>query len=299
MPFEGFAQTRITTSGATINLVYGGAGAPLLLLHGYPQTHAMWHPIAARLAREFTVVAPDLRGYGDSARPPGDPAHLTYSKREMARDQLEVMQALGFERFAVVGHDRGARVAHRMALDAPERVQRLAVLDIVPTSHVFTTIDQGMAYAYYHWFFLSQPYDLPERLIGADPIYYLHKKLGGWGTPLAAFAPEALAEYERCFRDPAMIHASCEDYRAAATIDLTHDAADRQRRVACPLLALWGAHGRLHRAYNVLAVWRDYALDVRGEALPAGHFLVEERPAETLAALLPFLSGAPAANDGT
>lgn len=287
--FPGFTRTQIKTSTTHINLVYAGAGPPLLLLHGYPQSHVMWHPIAPQLAADYTVVVPDLRGYGDSGKPAGDPRHETYSKRALAAEQIEVMQALGFERFSVIGHDRGGRVGHRMTLDAPERVERLAVLDIVPTYHVFTAIDQHMAYAYYHWFFLSQPYDLPERLIGAEPLYYLHKKLGGWGTPLSAFAPEALAEYERCFSDPAMIHASCEDYRAGATIDLEHDAPDRTRRIECPLLALWGGHGRLDKAYDVLAVWRDYADDVRGHALPAGHFLVEECPGETLAELQAFL----------
>lgn len=287
--FPGFKSAQITTSEATINLVYGGSGPPVLLLHGYPQSHMMWHGVAPQLAEHFTVVAPDLRGYGDSSKPFGEPDHSTYSKREMARDQVEVMAELGFEQFIVIGHDRGARVGHRMTLDEPERVQRLAVLDIVPTYHIFKTIDQTMATAYYHWFFLIQPYDMPERMIGADPLYYLHKKICSLGTPQEAFAPEALAEYERCFSDPATIHASCEDYRAAASIDLVHDEADRQRRIDCPLLALWGAHGRINSAYNVLEVWRDYANDVRGHTIPAGHHLVEERPAETLAALMAFL----------
>ncbi|MCG8346976.1 MAG: alpha/beta hydrolase [Chloroflexales bacterium] len=287
--FPGFKSAQITTSGAQINLVYGGSGPPVLLLHGYPQSHVIWHGAAPQLAEHFTVVAPDLRGYGDSSKPFGEPDHSTYSKREMARDQVEVMAELGFERFVVIGHDRGARVGHRMTLDEPERVQRLAVIDIVPTYHIFKTINQTMATAYYHWFFLIQPYDMPERMIGADPLYYFHKKICSLGTPREAFAPEALAEYERCFSDPAMIHASCEDYRAAASIDLVHDEADRQRRIDCPLLALWGAHGRINSAYNVLDVWRDYANDVRGHTVPAGHHLVEERPAETLAALMTFL----------
>jgi haloacetate dehalogenase len=287
--FDGFTHTQIGTDGATINLRYGGSGPPVLLLHGYPQTHAMWHLVAPRLAERFTVVVADLRGYGDSAKPPGGADHAGYAKRAMARDQVEVMAALGFERFAVVGHDRGGRVGHRMALDFPERVTRLAVLDIVPTYHIFTHVTKELATLYYHWFFLIQPFDLPERLIGADPIYYLHKKLGGWGGQLGIFAPAALAEYERCFSDPATIHASCEDYRAAASIDLEHDAADRGRRLACPLLALWGERGVPHRCYDVPAVWRDYAGDVRGRALPAGHYLAEECPEETTAELLAFL----------
>lgn len=287
--FENFTHTQIATQEVTINLVHGGNGPPVLLLHGYPQTHVMWRLVAPRLAEHFTVVVPDLRGYGDSSKPAGDPNHANYSKRAMAQDQLEVMTKLGFDHFAVVGHDRGGRVGHRLALDAPERVTKLAVLDIVPTYHVFKTIDQFMATAYYHWFFLSQPYDLPERLIGGNPIYYLHKKLGGWGSGLQIYAPTALAEYERCFLDPATIHATCEDYRAAASIDLVHDEADRQRKITCPLLALWGAKGRVHQAYDVLAVWRDYAADVRGRALEAGHFLAEECPEETVAELLAFL----------
>src|SRR5262245_59110700 len=288
--FEGFTQTQITTEGAKINLRYGGSGPPVLLLHGYPQTHAMWHLVAPQLAKQFTIAAADLRGYGASAKPPGGDDHAGYAKRAMARDQALAMAALGFERFAVVGHDRGGRVGHRMALDWPDRVTRLAVLDIVPTYHIFTHVTKELATLYYHWFFLIQPFDLPERLIGADSIYYLHKKLGGWGGRLDIFAPAALAEYERSFRDPATIHASCEDYRAAASIDLEHDAADRGRKLICPLLALWGERGVPHRCHDVLAVWRDYAEHVRGRALPAGHYLAEEPPEETASELLAFLT---------
>lgn len=287
--FEGFERTRIEGREATINVVHGGEGPPVLLLHGYPQTYAMWHPVAPRLAERFTVMATDLRGYGDSSKPPGGEDHAAYSKRAMAADQVEAMEALGFERFAVVGHDRGGRVGHRMALDYPERVSKLAVLDIIPTREIFATVDKDLATAYYHWFFLIQPYDLPEKLIGSDPIYYLHKKLGGWGTALEAFAPEALAEYERCFRDPATIHASCEDYRAAATIDLAHDEADLARKLECPLLTLWGGNGAMEKLYDVLEVWREYALDARGRPINAGHFLVEESPEETVEELSSFL----------
>jgi haloacetate dehalogenase len=294
MMFAGFTRHTITTSLTTIHALIGGNGPPVLLLHGYPQTHTMWHPIAVQLAEHYTVVLTDLRGYGDSGKPKTDPDHANYSKRAMARDQVDVMEHFGFMQFAVVGHDRGARVTHRMALDYPARVTCAAVLDIVPTRHVFQTIDQSMAKAYYHWFFLSQPFDLPERLIGNDPIYYLHKKLGGWGTPLSAYTPAALAEYERCFRDPATIHASCEDYRAAASIDLEHDQTDfGVNRIQCPLLVVWGAHGRIDTAYDVLAVWRLYAADVRGQSVAAGHFLVEEQPLATLALLQPFLAHLP------
>ncbi|NOK64019.1 MAG: alpha/beta hydrolase [Chloroflexi bacterium AL-W] len=287
--FEGFTKTQITTSGATINLVYGGSGPPVLLLHGYPQTHVMWHRVAPRLVEHFTVVAADLRGYGDSSKPSGGAGHINYSKRSMAQDQAEVMQELGFERFAVVGHDRGARVSHRLALDYPERVQRLAVLDIVPTYHIYTHVDRNLASSYYHWFFLIQPYDLPERLIGADPSYYLHKKMSMW-LSIDFIAPEALAEYERCFNNPDMIHASCEDYRAATTIDLLHDEVDRQRKLACPLLVLWGEKGTMHRLYRPLEVWRDYATNVQGHAIPTGHFIAEEAPNETIQSLLAFLT---------
>lgn len=287
--FAGFERTRIETRGAAINAAYGGEGPPVLLLHGYPQTHAMWHLVAPRLAERFTVVATDLRGYGDSSKPLGGEDYAGYSKRVMASDQVEAMEALGFDRFAVVGHDRGGRVGHRMALDHPDRVSKLAVLDIIPTREVFATVDKDLATAYYHWFFLIQPHDLPEKLIGCDPGYYLRKKLGGWGTDLKVFAPEALAEYERCFRDPETIHASCEDYRAAATIDLAHDEADLDRKVQCPLLALWGGNGAMEKLYDVLGVWRQYAKDVRGRPLDAGHFLAEERPEETAEELVSFL----------
>ncbi len=287
--FEGFERVRVETEGATIEGVRGGEGPPVLLLHGYPQTHAMWHPVAPLLAGAFTVVATDLRGYGDSSKPEGGEDHAGYSKRAMALDQVQVMRELGFDSFAVVGHDRGGRVAHRMALDHPERVTKLAVLDIVPTYHVFATADKNLATAYYHWFFLIQPYDLPEHLIGADPDYYLGKKLGGWGPGIKVFDPEAYAEYQRCFRDPKTIHASCEDYRAAATIDLTHDEADWDRKVECPLLALWGENGVVERLYDPLDVWRRYASDVRGRALATGHFLAEERPEETAEELISFL----------
>jgi haloacetate dehalogenase len=281
--FEDFALTTIDVGEAQIRVRKGGSGPPLLLLHGMPQTHVMWHKVAPALARDFTVVATDLRGYGDSSKPPTTPDHEPYSKRAMARDQVAVMARLGFERFAVAGHDRGGRCAYRMALDHPTRVTRLAVLDIIPTSEAFRRADMAFGLAYWHWYFLAQPYDLPERLIGAQPDALL-----SFGRKVA-FAPEALAEYLRCCRDPATIHAICEDYRAGASYDYRLDEADRgARRIACPLLALWGGRGFVGKSYDVLATWRDWADDVRGHALDCGHYLAEEAPDDTLAALRGF-----------
>jgi haloacetate dehalogenase len=292
-PLAGFEYLRLPGEGVTLNAARAGAGPPLLLLHGYPQTHAMWHLVAPRLAESFTVVAPDLRGYGDSDKPPGDDAHQRYSKRAMAADAVAAMRSLGFERFAVVGHDRGARVTHRMAVDHAEAVERAALLDIIPTRTFFETVDQQSARSYYHWFFLAQPPGLPEHLIGADPDFYLRWTVASWTADRAPLAPAAMEEYLRCFRDPATVHATCEDYRAGATIDLEHDAADVEagRRVECPLLVLWGAAGRIGRLYEVLATWEALATDVRGRAVPGGHFPAEESPEETLAELLPFLRG--------
>ncbi len=287
--FEGFRRDLIATSAAEINLVHGGSGPPVLLLHGAPQTHAMWHAVAGGLAETHTVVAADLRGYGDSSKPRGGGDHAAYSFRAMALDQVEAMRSLGFERFALVGHDRGARVAHRLVLDHSDAVERVALLDIVPTTYVYAHVDRALATAYYHWFLFIQPEPLPERLIEPDAISFLHSSLGSFGSTTEAYTPEALAEYERCFDDPAMIHALCEDYRAAASIDLEHDAHDRERRIDCPVLLLWGARGVVGALYDPLAVWRNYATDVHGQALDAGHFLVEERPRQTLAALRDFL----------
>jgi haloacetate dehalogenase len=285
--FDGFATEDVVTGEAVVHLRRGGAGPPVLLLHGYPQTHAMWHLVAPRLAEEFTVVAADLRGYGDSSKPRTTDDHEPYSKRAMARDGVAVMARLGFERFAVAGHDRGARVAYRMALDHPGAVERVAVLDVIPTADMYARTDMRMALGAWHWFFLPQPYDLPERLLAADPegFYFRGRE--------ALFAPEALAEYHRCLRDPRVIHAICEDYRAGATIDLALDEEDRgARRIACPLLALWGEQGPLGRG-DVLATWRTWAQDVRGAALPCGHHLPEEAPEETTAALRAFLAATP------
>lgn len=289
--FPGFESRDVSVSAGRIHAVLGGEGPPLLLLHGYPQNRVLWHRIAPRLAQDFTVVCPDLRGYGASFRPDDGENHYGMSKRAMAADPVELMRALGFERFAVVGHDRGARVAHRMALDHGQAVLRLAVLDIVPTHYIVTHTDVRLARAYFHWFFLAQPADLPERMIGADPDHWLRTILGAWQRRgLACFDPRAVDAYLDAFRDPAVIHASCEDYRAALTIDFAHDEADRGRRVECPLLALWGGTGAMGRLYDVQAIWRDYAADVSGQGLDCGHFLPEEAPDETYEALRGFLS---------
>ena len=290
--FPGFATHRIQTSQAEIRCVVGGDGPPLLMLHGYPQTHAMWHKVAPALAHRYTIVCADLRGYGDSSKPAGDATHAAYSKRAMAADMVELMRDLGHARFFLAGHDRGGRVSHRLCVDHPQAVLRVAVLDISPTRTMFAKTDRAFATAYYHWFFLIQPFDYPERLIGADAAYYLRHKLGSWGTGTSDFDPRALAEYERCFRDPAAIHASCEDYRAAASIDLEHDDADvaAGRRVECPLLVLWGEKGVVNRLFDPLADWRAVAKDVRGWALPCGHYLAEEQPDATREALERFFT---------
>ena len=290
--FENFSEQVVNTDGADILVRLGGSGPPLLLLHGYPQTGAMWAKIAPDLASSFTVVVPDLRGYGRSSKPASADDHSPYAKRAMAADLAEVMTYLNFESFNLAGHDRGARVAHRLTLDFPNRVKKLAVLDIAPTLTMYERTDMAFATAYYHWFFLIQPFDLPERMIGADPEYYLEKKLGQWCKTEGTFSGPALAEYKRCFSDPRTIHASCEDYRAAATIDLEQDRADIKRKIACPLLVLWGAKGVVARTYDVLGVWRERADDVRGYALECGHFVPEEAPDGTLQAFRHFFEPA-------
>ena len=285
-------------SGVEIAYRIGGAGPPLLLLHGYPQTHVMWAKVAPALAQSFTVVLSDLRGYGDSSKPESDPLHQTYSFRAMAADQAALMASLGFDQFSVAGHDRGARVTHRLCLDHADRVLQAAVLDIAPTLAMYESTDMAFAMAYYHWFFLTQPAPLPERLIGADPGFYLRSKLIAWsGIPAAAmervFSKGAMAEYERCFREPATIHGSCEDYRAAAGVDLEHDRADRaaDRKIGCPLLVLWGNRGLIGKTYDVLEVWRQVsAAEVSGSALPCGHFLAEEAPTESLERMRAFFA---------
>jgi haloacetate dehalogenase len=289
-PFlPGFRLQRLDADGVAINAAVGGAGPPLLLLHGHPQTHVTWHKIAPALAAHFTVVATDLRGYGDSDKPDGGPDHIHYSKRHMAADQVAVMRQLGFDRFRLVGHDRGGRVAHRLALDHPAAVERMAVLDIAPTATMYARTDKAFATRYFWWFFLIQPSPLPERMIGADPEFFLREHLAVQTKTPGATPEPIFAEYLRCYLDPAARHAMCEDYRAAAGIDLVHDAADGDRKIAAPLLALWGAKGTVGALYDVRQTWAEKALDVRGFALPCGHTPQEEVPDETLAALLDFL----------
>lgn len=240
----------------------------------------MWHEVAPTLARDFQIICPDLRGYGESSKPDSDADHLPYSKRKMAADMVAVMESLGHHQFCVAGHDRGARVAHRLCLDYPEKVERACVMDIAPTLHMFENTDQAFATGYYHWFFLIQPDGLPEHMIGLDPDYFLREKLRRWSAPDAEFHPRAVDEYVRCFSTSEVIHASCEDYRAAAGIDLIHDREDRQagKKVSCPLQVLWGSKGFVNRTYDVLSVWRFYASTVTGKALECGHFLPEEAP---------------------
>ncbi len=269
----------------------GGPGAPLLLLHGHPQTHAIWHRVAPALAEHFTLVLADLRGYGDSSKPRGDADHANYSKRTLARDMAHVMHALGHARFSVLAHDRGARVAHRLALDHPQAVQRLVLLDIAPTLAMYEQASEAFARAYWHWFFLIQPAPLPERLLEADPAAYVRDVMGRRSAGLAPFDARALAEYERALALPGTAHGICEDYRASAGIDLEHDRADRAQgvRLAAPLLALWGRDGVVQRCFRPLEEWQRVAADVRGEALPCGHYIPEEAPEALLARALPFL----------
>jgi haloacetate dehalogenase len=283
---EGFTTRDIDVgTGITIRASVGGSGPPLLLLHGSPEMRLMWQAIAPRLARDYSVVAADLRGYGDSSKPETTPDHAPYAFRAMAADQVKMMESLGHTRFMVAGHDRGARVTHRMALDHPERVLRMCLMDIVPTLYFYENVTQRTASAYFHWFFLIQPYPAPEKMIGADPDLYF---LARHGPP----APDWVrAEYRRCWRDPATIHAICEDYRAGATVDLEHDRADRGRKVACPTLVLWGEKGLVGQAYDTLAVWREHCSNVQGRGMPTAHFIPEEAPDLTYEVLRAFLKG--------
>jgi len=294
--FPGFETRRIDIGALALHVRIGGQGPPLLLLHGYPQTHVCWHRVAPDLARRFRLVIPDLRGYGASDCPPDGDGHMAYSKRAMAEDALRLMRTLGHERFAVVAHDRGARAAFRLALEHPDRVDRLALLDILPTLDVWEGLTAESALAAYHWSFLAQPAPMPERLIGADPAFYVDHTLASWtaGRSLAPFSVTALAHYRAQLGDPARVHAVCEDYRAGATIDRRHDAEDRShgRRIACPTLALWGSGYMGRGSRSPLDVWRAWAENVVGGELACGHFLAEESSEATLAALFDFLPDA-------
>lgn len=286
--FEGFALDRIDTGEAVLRVRHGGGGPPLLLLHGHPQTHVMWHRVAPRLAEEFTVVVPDLRGYGESSRPPTTPDHEPYSKRALARDAVALMAGLGFDRFYVAGHDRGGRCAYRLALDHPGRILKLAVLDIVPTGEVWRRADRRVMLGWWHWAFLAQPAPLPERLIMASPDQYY------FGGDRSHFHPDALADYLRCARNPETIHAMCEDYRAGASYDFELDEADRAagRRIGCPVLVLWAGRDDAEELFgDPLAIWRDWADDVSGRSLDCGHYLAEEAPDETYSELRRFFRG--------
>ncbi len=292
---EAFQSLQIERDGVPLAVRVAGEGAPLLLLHGHPQTQAMWHRVAPALARHFRVVLMDLRGYGDSGRPPAGEGSAAYAKREMALDAVHVMRTLGHEHFQVLAHDRGARVAHRLALDHPQAVQRLLLLDIAPTLAMYRGTTEAFARAYWHWFFLIQPPPLPEALIAADPARYVRSVMGGRHAGLTPFAPEALAEYERCAARPGTAESICADYRASAGIDLAHDQADMDagRRLTQPLRVLWGEHGAVHRSFDVAALWQAAALDFTGRSVPCGHYIAEEAPALLLDEALSFFKGTP------
>jgi haloacetate dehalogenase len=290
--FEGFAESRLGVGKAELFFRSGGAGPPLLLLHGYPQTHLAWHRVAPRLMRNFTVIVPDLRGYGQSRGPAPDPEHRNYSKRAMGQDMAELMTALGHERFLLAGHDRGARVGFRLALDYPQRVRRFAALDIIPTLDVWEQIDADKALAGYHWSFLAVPAPVPERLIGADPDFYIRHLLDRWVGRPDALHPQAVAAYLQQFHDPAVVAATCEDYRAGASVDRAEDAADRLHgsKITCPVLVLWGRRYLTSKTASPVAAWRKWAGDVREVALDCGHFIAEEAPQECAEALAAFFS---------
>ncbi len=285
--FPGFKPIRIPTTGAVINGVMGGNGPPLLLLHGWPQSHVEWYRVAPMLAKQFTVIATDLRGYGDSSIPADGNNHEGYSKREMARDQIEVMRSLGFDRFALAGHDRGARVGQRMAFDYPDTVTKLALIDVIPTYTVYTHLTKEFATVYYHWFLLVQPSPLPETILGSSAEFFLRTWAFNGLIP-DVITPETFAEYLRCFKNPATLHAMCEDYRAGATIDLEHEKNDLEKKIQCPVLVLWGSKGAMGLLYDVLAAWQEKALTVRGKAFDGGHWLPEQFPEDVSAELISF-----------
>lgn len=288
--FPNFTNHQLRVNGVEINTVIGGRGPPLLLLHGYPQSHLIWHRVVEELATRFTVVATDLRGYGASEKPVGLDDHSNYSKREMAKDQVAVMRKLGFESFNLCGHDRGARVSHRLAVDYPEAVKRLMLLDISPTLAMYEQTTMEFARAYWWWFFLIQPTPFPESMIAAAPETYLRKKIGWGHAGMSAFTPETYAAYLSFVSDPATMHAMCEDYRAAASIDLEHDRADREagKKIACPVYVIWGEHGVVNRCFQPIADWQRVADDVRGRTLPCGHYIPEEAPEALLVEMREF-----------
>jgi len=286
--FGGFTEFSVATDGAEIRGVMGGNGPALLLLHGYPQNHRIWHRVAPLLSQRFTLVAPDLRGYGASSKPPTDAEHTTYSKRAMASDMAQVMTILGHDQFFLCGHDRGGRVAHRLGLDHADRVRRIAVLDIAPTREMYRDTTDGFARAYWHWFWLILPSPIPETMIAADPEAYLKFKCGRGSAGLTPFLPEAWESYLASIRDPDTVHAMCEDYRAAASIDLRHDDEDEGRKLAMPLLVLWGAKGAIEAHFDCLGLWRERAADVRGHPIDGGHYLPEEKPEEVASNLMEF-----------
>jgi haloacetate dehalogenase len=289
---DDFTYRRITVDGIGINTAIAGSGPPVLLLHGYPQTHLIWRDVAPSLAGQYTVVLADLRGYGDSDKPAPSTGDDNYSKRAMAADQVGVMRQLGFTEFDLVGHDRGARVAHRLALDYPDMVTRLVLLDIVPTRHVLNHVTRNLATAYFHWFFLASGGDIPERLLGRDPGFWIRSVVERLLAPPAVIEPRVIADYVRCFSDPAAIAGSCADYRAAGSVDLIHDdhSAAAGQKITCPTLVLWGEKSFVGKQYEPLQVWQDYATNVVGRSLPAGHFLPEELPEQVLAEITAFLS---------
>ncbi len=291
--FEGFEERTVATREGRIFCRIAGDGPALLLLHGYPQTSAMWHRVAPHLSKTYKVVCPDLRGYGRSHKPDTDTDHAPYSKRAMAGDMVEVMSALGIDRFLIGSHDRGARVAHRLTLDHGDRVRALVTLDIAPTREMYREADSAFAQTYWHWYWLTQPAPFPETLIGADPEYYLRTKCGAGSAGLAPFSEQAMNEYVTAFRDPAAIRGACEDYRAARTIDIRHDDEDEGRKITQPLLALWGKHGAIEKHFDCLALWRERAENVEGYALPGGHYLAEELPERVIDAFETFFSAAP------
>ncbi len=289
--FDGFDDRFLAVDGATVHCRVGGQGPPVLLLHGYPQTLAMWAPVAAALSSRYTVVCADLRGYGDSSKPASAPDHSTYSFRAMATDQVQLMSRLGFDRFHLVGHDRGARCAHRAALDFPDAILSLTLLDIVPTHTMVTDVDHAMATGYWHWYFLSLPHPVPETLIGADPDFFFGASVATWGAgSVDEFPAQQLSEYRRCWSDPEMIRASCEDYRAALTIDVEHDAADLRRTTRCPTLAVWGSRGLIARRHHITDVWAPRCSRLETAAIDGGHFFVDQNPTTTTRLLFEHLA---------